>query len=167
MKKFYPFIFPSIALLIVLFLAWRWYNLRTQRDSEISRLGEGVEIENLTETELDRVMKGAGDFKSVDLTAQEATNAGFVRYELKDGKVTFSVTADLPILETGVYQVWVKAAAQQQPSKAFVLEYGKGGYVGSASVDASNLPLEITVSKELRPDNTIEEVVLTGIIPKE
>lgn len=163
MKKFYPFILPTIALAIVAALAFRWYNLRTQRDGEITPFGEGVEIENLSEVEAERVMKGVGDFETAPLSGTGEVQ-GQVRYELKDDKVNFSVNADLPELEEGQYQVWLQDVEGTSRSKAFVLKMGKGGYMGSAALDASKRPFEVVVSMEKTDDSVIEEEILKGMV---
>jgi len=167
MKKLYPYIFPAIALLLVLFLAFRWYNLRTARDGEISPFGEGVEIENLSETELEEVLKGAGDYTTVDLIGNgEAT--GEVRYEVKEDKVLFSVTAALAEATDSAYQVWLQPVDGNGYKKAFVLDYGKVGYFGSASVSSEALPFNVVISKEFNTvDSEVEEVLLEGMISKE
>jgi hypothetical protein len=165
MKKVLPFVFPALAVLIILFLGYRWYNLRTARTPEISKFGEGVEIEDLTAAEQDSVRRGVGDFKSVTLRGEGET-LGTVRYEIKDGKVRFSVTAMLPELTAGQYQVWLKQVGGEGIKPAFVLEDSKSGYMGSAAIDESSLPFEIVVSKEQRPDSTMEEVLLRGTIEK-
>jgi hypothetical protein len=39
--------------------------------------------------------------------------------------------------------------------------------VGSAAISAETLPFEVIVSSEERPDNTLETVMLRGLINKE
>ncbi len=159
LKKYYPYIFPAIALLLVLFLAFRWYNLRTQRDQTPTN-GQ-VEIENLTPEEQEEIVQGANDTTTVNLEG-EATASGQVRYSVKDDRVVFSVSAALEKLTDGVYQVWVKPQDQEQ-HKAFELDYGKGGYTGSAALAADNMPFEVILSKELNSaDNQMEMVILRG-----
>lgn len=166
MKKIYPYIFPAIALILVIFLTWRWYRLRTQRGGEITPLAEGVEIENLSQEEMDKILKGTNDFNTANLAGNN-DYTGQVRYEIKDGRVIFTVNAYLPVLEEGAYQVWVKSANSEKISKAFILEYEKAGYIGSASVAAENLPLEIIISKEMQIyDEVMEEQMLKGVINK-
>ncbi len=168
MKKVLPFVFPLVALIIVMFLAYRWYNLNTtNRPGQINEVGEGVEIEDLSETERNNIMRGVGDFKQVELKgAQGQTAVGNVRYELKDGKLRFSVTADLEGLMGGRYQVWLKSG-DKAAQKAFVLEASKGGYIGSAAISTSELPLEVTVTREATDDATMETTLLQGTIPAE
>lgn len=166
MKKIYPYILPTIALFIVALLAFRWYNIRTQRDGEITPFGEGVEIENLSEVEAERVLKGVGDFETAPLSGTGEVQ-GQVRYEIKDDKVSFSVSADLPELTEGQYQVWLQDVDGKSRSKAFVLGMGKGGYMGSAALDANTLPFEVVVSAEKTDDSEIEEVVLKGMVKQD
>ncbi|MGD9129874.1 MAG: hypothetical protein PVJ09_05300 [Candidatus Woesebacteria bacterium] len=166
MKKLYPYIFPALALLLVLFLAFRWYKLQTNRNSAISPFGEGVEIENLSETEIESVLKGADDYQSVDLVGQKDL-AGQVRYEIKDGRVYFTVVASLPAAEDAIYQVWLKDLASDKKQKAFTLEYGKAGYFGSAAVPEDALPFEVVVTKEKNAaDDEMEEVLLRATLSK-
>lgn len=163
MKKYYPYVFPALALLVVGVLAFRWYNMRTQRDGQITTFGEGVEIENLSESDADRILRGVGDYKTATLSGEGETQ-GQVRYEIKDDKVNFSVIADLPALEAGNYQVWLQDADGLSKSKAFVLEVGKGGFMGSGSLDAEKMPFEVVVSVEKTDDSEMEEVVLKGMV---
>jgi hypothetical protein len=166
MKKFYPYVFPAVALLFVLFLLFRWYNLRTQREGLTSLLSDGVKIENLDPSDASNLLKGASDYKTADL-AGEGTDMGEVRYEVKDGKMLFTVSAVLPKLDEGYYQVWLKEVAGEGKRKALVLEYLKGGYVGSASINADTLPFEVLVTKELTSDDSLEEIVLKGMVEEQ
>lgn len=166
MKKIYPYIFPAVALLFVLFLLFRWYNLRTQREGDMSLLSENVKIENLDASEANSFLKGTGDFQTTEL-AGEPEYSGQVRYEVVDGKVLFSVMTTLPELNEGTYQVWLKETEGASKRKAFNLEYAKGGYMGSAAIDADLLPLEVIVSQEMENDDTLEKVLLRGVITTE
>lgn len=156
-KKYYPFIFPTIALLIVLFLAFRWYNLRTKRDQDTAQ--EQIQIENLTDQEMSEVVNGAPDIATVNLQG-ESTASGQVRYRVREDKVLFSVNASLEELTAGDYQVWIQVG-DEKPQSAFVLEYGKGGYMGSASVSSELLPFDIIVSQE---ENTADQMLETEIM---
>jgi hypothetical protein len=155
MRKFLPYVFPAVVLMVLLFLAARWYSVRTQRDGQVSPFADAVTVENLSQTDAQRILRGVGDLKTVQLTG-EGEVAGQVRYEVKDGKVRFSVMAEVP---TGAYQVWIKEVGSDAKKQAFTLEAGKGGYIGSASVPEATLPFEILVT---RGDDT----VLSGQITK-
>lgn len=163
MKKFYPYIFPAVALLFVFFLLFRWYNLRTQREGLTSLLSDGVKIENLDPSEASDLLKGAKDYQTANLEGEE-TNLGEVRYEVDEERVSFTITAVLPKLEAGFYQVWLKEIGGEGKRKALVLEYLKGGYVGSAALSAETLPFEVVVSREMTDDAQLEEIVLTGMV---
>ncbi len=144
-KQYYPFIVPAISLILVLFLAFRWYNLRTQRDS-ISDVTQ-VEVEDLTQEEL-LVVQGASDVSTVDLKSETDEPAiGQVRYKVEDERVLITITADLPELETESYQVWF-AGQGKEPQQAFMLTRSKAGYLGSASLNIENLPLEVLVTDQ-------------------
>jgi hypothetical protein len=168
MKKFLPFVFPGVALILVLFLAVRWYNSRTVRpadDGKITQFGDGVQIEDLSKSASDKLRSGAKDEKSVELTGADNLK-GEVRYDITDGKVNFSVTANLPEIKDGQYQVWLKQVDGEAKRKAFVLTFGKGGYMGSAAISADLLPFQVIVSKETKNDDTMETSLLTGTITK-
>lgn len=173
MKRFTPFIFPVIVLLIVGFLAWRWYDLRAERAAQRLDFGEGVEIENLTDDERSNVSRGVGDFETVELERpaveegreplEGTENAtGVFRYEIRDNRVVFSVMANLPEEMEGRYQVWLKEVEGEGVRRAFELLMGKGGFEGSAAVSSDLLPFEVLVSRELTDDDTVEDVILRG-----
>lgn len=165
LEKLTPYIFPTIALLIVVFLTFRWYNMRTDRNGEVSPFAEGVEIENLTESELSSVLKGTKDLKTVKMIANSDVT-GEIRYEIKNGRVLFTVNAQLPEEDGVAYQVWLKSLDKDDYRRAFVLDYGKAGFYGSAALSEEVLPFEVVVSKELNNDEQLEEVLLTGVINK-
>ena len=166
LKKYTPFIIPTISLLLVLFLAFRWYNLRTQRDNDL-RFGE-VEIEDLTEEETEVVI-GAPDTSTVELEAEdEQLAAGQVRYRIDDERVLFNVIAELPLDDSAIYQAWISTRDQEIFQRAFVLQLSKGGYMGSASISKEQLPLEIIVSRETESQpEEIGEELLRGEIQEE
>jgi hypothetical protein len=162
MKKFLPFVFPVAALLIVIWLAFSWWKGQTpDKTGDIAGFGEGMQIEDLTDAERKDVMKGSGDYKSVKLEGA-AEAMGQVRYEIADGKIKFSVSANLPELTSGFYQVWLKAVDSGALRKAFKLEDSKGGYMNSAAITQEALPFDVVVTKELVDDETQETVVLQG-----
>ena len=166
MKKYLPYIFPTLAILIVIFLVFRWYRLNTQPQGDITQFGEGVEIENLSPQEVQEVMNSASDYETKDLNVVDQAASGQVRYEIKDGKVRFSIYAALPEISEGQYQVWLRDLSGQSMRKAFVLEATKSGFMGSAAISDEVLPFEIVVSYELRPDDEIEKIVLTKVMEK-
>lgn len=172
MKKFLPFVFPAAALMIVAILAFRWYSSQTQPVGEVgpATFAEGVQIEDLSTTEQNQVMLGVGDYQTVMLEPNQSSDSaemmGQVRYELADGKVKFSVMAGLPILSQGQYQVWLKSVDSEALRKAFVLEFSKGGYLGSAAISEDVLPFEVILSQESVDDASIEQVLMRGVIAK-
>lgn len=167
MKKYLPFVFPAAAFLVVLFLAYRWYSLQSQLDGSVSSAAEGITIEDLTETERDNVLTGVGDFETVAMESQDPQAQGQVRYEIKDGKMNFSVMSGLPELTSGQYQVWLRDIDSQTERKAFKLEFSKGGYLGTAAVSAEVLPFEVVVSREETDDDQMETVLLQGKVKVE
>ena len=164
LKQFLPFVFPTAAIILVIILAFRWYRLRSDQIGQISEFAQGVEIEDLTEAERSSTLTGVEDVETIELQSEQESAMGEIRYELSDGKVKFSVTANLPEEEVVQYQVWLKEVDGQAIRKAFSLEMLKGGYTGSAAISDETLPFEVVVSKEMVDDNLMEQILLRGII---
>jgi hypothetical protein len=177
MKRYTPYIFPTVVFLIVIFLVWRWYDLRAERAAQRLYFGEGIQIEDLTDSEQLAVKNGVGDFQTVELERpttdgvdgeeKMGEGTGVFRYEIQNDRVVFSVIADLPKLSTGAYQVWLKQIDGDTTRKAFRLSPGKGGYEGSAEVPSELLPFEVVVSQEELDDEKVEVVVLRGVVRAE
>lgn len=165
MKKYTPYIFPLVVLGIVFMLVFRWYTLRSER-MEYSILGEGVEIENLSQEELVNSIQGVGDYDSVDLSSDNPENTGMIRYEVKEDKVRFSVMANLPE-PTTEYRVWLKETDGTAMREVFILTAGKGGYIGSAALPSELLPFEVIISESADAKMAAEENVLSGTIEAE
>ncbi|MBW7944766.1 hypothetical protein H3C70_05215 [Patescibacteria group bacterium] len=166
MKKYIPFVFPALALAIVVFLGYRWYTSQTMRSNgQITDFAQGVEVEELSTEQVDKLKPtGAQDIPSVEMTGEGET-AGQVRYEIADGKVAFTVSADLAAPTGGsFYQVWLKEVGGESKKKAFRLEAGKGGFVGWGAISADTLPFEVVVSREINDDDQLEETVLTATV---
>ncbi len=164
LKQFLPFVFPTAAIILVIILAFRWYRLRSEQIGKISEFAQGVEIEDLTETERQTSLSGVKDVERVDLESEQESALGEIRYEISDEKVKFSVAATLPEEEVAQYQVWLKEVDGKAIRKAFALEMLKGGYTGSAAISAETLPFEVVVSKEMVDDNLMEQVLLRGVL---
>lgn len=162
MKKYTPYVFPLVVMSILFMLVFRWYTLRAER-SEYALLGEGIEIENLSQEELVKSITGVGDYESVTLDSQDPDYTGVVRYEIKDEKIRFSVMANLPET-TQEYSVWLKAADGTAMRQVFALVAGKGGFIGSAALPSQLLPLEVIVSTQDEPESADVEYLLRGTI---
>lgn len=166
MKKFFPILFPLIALGVVLFLFFRWRTtqLAQQVTDRPSLFGEGVQIENVSGSQI--LQPNAQNVKVVDLMA-DGEAKGQIRYDVADNMVTFSVFGELPEEQGVTYQVWVKQPEAAQQRKAFTLVMTKAGFTGTGRIGAEYLPLEVIVSKEMAPaDDTMETVLMRGVIVK-
>ncbi len=168
MKRFTPYIFPLIVVGIVFFLVYRWYTLRTERPADSSQYGEGIQIENLSSQEANKMLVGGKDVTTSPLTLSEAapeemTGRGSIRYEVQDSKVVFSVTADLPKKEVP-YVVWMRSPSGDDLTQAFLLTEGKGGLVGSAVVPADKLPLEVIVSTAQTKSEVLKNEIMKGML---
>jgi hypothetical protein len=165
MKKILPFLFPMTSLAIVMFLAFRWYSNRTDRGN-ITPFAENVEIGELTDLETSQVLRGVGDFETVEMEGLGG-ETGEIRYELRDGKVRFSVTADVENEVGLVYQAWLKDPDSEAIRKAFNLEYLKGGMSGTASISMETLPFEVLISREGSQAELPGDTILKGLISEE
>ena len=167
MKQLTPYIFPAVAILIVVVLVFRWYRLNTQTPGSLPDFGEQVQVEDVNEAQAS-ILNGAEDFSSVPMqVGEEVEGTGEIRYEQVEDRVVFSVTADLPELETGEYQVWLRDISGQSVKPVYTLSMSKGGYRGTASFSSSALPIEVVVSQETEPATQPTEILLRGIIPQE
>jgi hypothetical protein len=168
MKKYTPYIFPLIVIVIVFFLVYRWYSIRTQRDSQQADFGEGIQIENLSPEQLQNVMRGSRDISTTQLEPGDSEKAasvgrGAIKYEIANNRVNFTVSADLP-QGTDTFRVWVRSQDGDDLTEAFILETGKGGYMGSASIPQDRLPLEVMVSTASQKSEVMGNVLMKGVI---
>lgn len=158
MKKFLPFVLPIAALLLVIFFVYRWYQQRTETNMPTPEVTAGAEIEELSVSELEsleRMSRGVGNYQTAKLSGDEYEAEA--RYEKKDDKVYVTVTANVPEIVAGKYELWLKSGVATEFSKSKDLDLGKAGYWAAVVISEDNLPLEI----EVRLEN---EVLATGKI---
>ncbi len=176
MKKTAPYIFFLVVILILLWLGFRWYSAKHQNKLISQQLGEGVTIENLSESELKKALGGVKDYETVPLQQVKPTQsptqnptpsadldlAGNIRYEVDGQKLRLGVIVSTTNQELLPLRVWIKKPDGTDVKPLFVLTEGKGGLVGSAQLEAGLLPLEILVTSGTgAPQNSI---VLRGVI---
>jgi len=158
-KKFVPYIFPLLAFAFVVFMFIRWYSNRVAEQGN-GLLSSDLEIINLTQEEEKSIILGTTDFSTVEMMAVGEAS-GEIRYQLLEDKLNFTVTANLPH-SNEAFVVWLKEVEGDAKKKVFTLTYSKAGFIGSASVPAEVLPVEVVVSKE--SDLLLEDALLRGII---
>jgi len=158
-KKFTPYIFPLLAFAFVVFMFVRWYSTRVAEQGS-SLLSNDLEITTLTQEEEESIIRGTTDFSTVEMIAMGEAS-GEVRYQLVEDKLNFTVTANLPE-SNEAFVVWLKEIEGSAKKKVFSLTYSKAGFIGSASVPAEVLPIEVVVSAE--SDLLLEDAFLRGII---
>ncbi len=159
LKKVVPYIFPLLAFAFVVFMFFRWYSNRVAEQGN-SLLSNDLEITTLTQEEEESIIRGTADFATVEMMAVGEAS-GEVRYQLVDDKLNFTVTANLPD-SSEAFAVWLKEIDGDTKKKVFTLTYSKAGFIGSASVPAEVLPIEVVVSTE--SDLLLEDALLRGII---
>ena len=160
-KKFVPYIFPLLAFAFVVFMFVRWYSNRVAEQGN-GLLSSDLEIVSLTQEEEESMIRGTTDFSTVEMMAVGESN-GEIRYQLTEDKLNFTVTANLPDSKEA-FVVWLKEIDGDAKKKVFTLVYSKAGFIGSASVPAEVLPVEVVVSTE--SDLLLEDAFLRGIIEK-
>lgn len=154
-----PYVFPLLAVIFVGIMFARWYQARTAT-TPTGLLDPDFAVESLSAEEQNSIIKGATDSNTVEMQGDEAA-MGEVRYQVADGKLSFTVTANLPAAEEE-YAVWLTDEAKQTRKRVFNLSYSKAGYVGSAMVSADVLPVQVVVSKA--SDLLLQDIVLEATV---
>ncbi len=173
LKKYTPYAFPLLVFLLVFFLVFRWFQLRSERANNELNFSEGIQIENLSEDEQRSMLQGAGDFDTVELSQETSDDSdeammqpeatGVIRYEMVDGKVRFSVIVTAMGADDE-YHVWLHDTDTNELSPALDLVEGKGGLVGTAAISTDLLPVEVVVSTSSDKTTVLENVVLRGML---
>ncbi len=165
MKKYLPYIFPAIAVLVIIGLAFRWSAVRNADQGQVSDFGQSIQVEELSDEQNQARLSRVEDLDSVQLDNQtDEPGAAEVRYEVVDGTVEFTVFGNLPDSDA-TYQVWIGETAGEGVKKAFALKPGKAGYMASGSVTAESLPFDIIISEESNAaDDSLEEIILRGTV---
>jgi hypothetical protein len=165
MKKLVPFVFPLIAILIVIVAAVRWYSDHSAQSGKISDTAATTQVEPNGATGSGNLSHAtsAKDAHTVFLSGQ-APAQGEVRSEIKNGTVWYTITADLPKQKTEKYLVWMVTSTSAVPKKVFLLEQNKGGFIGSGSVSTSLLPITFEITLEKNQPNISSNIILSGIL---
>ncbi len=142
MKKFYPYILPTVALLTILIMLIRWYANQTKENDLEDINTNTYDVETLNDDELKNLRNSSNLKFSKFTNVNEKVGSGEVMYNIKDDKVVFSVSADLP--KDNSYEVWI-VPNEGMPTKAFDLDYGKGGFFGNGSISSKALPFDVVV----------------------
>lgn len=155
LQNFLPYLFPLIAIILVVVMFARWYKGKTA-EAPVSLLDSQLEVESLSAQMQDSIIKGATDYKMLNMVGIDQA-VGEVRYQIKDNKLSFTVTANLPSSKEE-YAVWLSDMDGAAKKRVFNLKYSKAGYVGSAMVSDDVLPVKVLVSKA--SDLMLEDVLL-------
>lgn len=159
LQNLLPYLFPLIAIILVVVMFARWYKGKTA-DVPVSLLDSQLEVESLPAQVQDSVIKGATDYKMLNMIGVDQA-VGEVRYQIKDDKLSFTVTATLPSSKED-YAVWLTDINGDAKKRVFNLKYSKAGYVGSAMVSDDILPVKVLVSKA--SDLMLEDILLQAEI---
>ncbi len=159
LQSLLPYLFPLIAVILVVVMFARWYKGKTA-DAPVSLLDSQLEVESLSAQMQDSIIKGATDYKMINMIGVDQA-VGEVRYQIKDDKLSFTVTANLPSSKED-YAVWLSDVNGAAKKRVFNLKYSKAGYVGSAMVSDDILPVKVLVSKA--SDLMLEDILLQAEI---
>lgn len=165
MQKYTQYLIPLLVFGLVFILVFRWYSQRTEQLGPEELFGEGVEIEDLTDSQEQPAFVLTEDVQTIPMEGLVDNARGEVRYEFtEDGRVRFSVTANLPDPEADEYQVWLKEVDGEAMRRAFSLRINKVGYLGSAALPADLLPFEILVSNATEVSQVTDNVLLRAVL---
>ncbi len=159
LQSLLPYLFPLIAVILVVVMFARWYKGKTA-DAPVSLLDSQLEVESLPAQMQDSIIKGATDYKMLNMVGVDQA-VGELRYQIKDDKLSFTVTANLPNAKED-YAVWLSNMDGAAKKRVFNLKYSKAGYVGSAMVSDDILPVKVLVSKA--SDLMLEDILLQAEI---
>lgn len=144
LQNLLPYLFPLIAIIFVVIMFARWYKGKTA-EAPLSLLDSQLQVESLPAQLQDNILKGATDYATLDLKGVEGA-MGELRYQIKDDKLNFTLTANLPSSKED-YAVWLTDLDGEAKKRVFNLVYSKAGFVGSAVVPADVLPVKVVVAK--------------------
>lgn len=162
MKINQMYLLPIILVSVLgLYLGLKWWNSQTANMPQPA-LTDGLSVDERGESLLKQF--GLNKDRSAQLKGA-GEGYGVVRWS--EDKKAMTTVADLPVLTTGMYQVWLKDA-QDIFTKLGTMRYSKGGYVLDYSFKMS-LPstFSVVVSKEVKNDGVLEEKVLDGDVKTE
>lgn len=154
-----PYIFPLIAIILVVIMFARWYKGKTT-EAPTSTINDQMSVESLPVDMQNSIIKGASDYSMIDMQGA-GQNSGEVRYQVSNDKLTFTVSALLPESKED-YAVWLVDPSSEAKKRVFNLTYSKAGYIGSAAVSASVLPVRVVVTKA--SDLMLDDVLLSAEI---
>jgi hypothetical protein len=162
LKKLLPFVLPLIALILIIIIVSRWYRGQTNNSIATPEYTEGLEIENLSQSELEaleNIKQGLGDYQKVDFTG---VYTGEVRYEVKEDRLFLSITANLP--ETAAaYTLWLTSGATTTRSNDLTLS--KTGYHTALVTTIDKLPLTLIISEDTANAATPSKELLRATVP--
>lgn len=162
MKINQMYLLPIVLVSVLgLYLGLKWWNSQTANMPQPA-LTDGLSVDERGESLLKQF--GLNKDRSAQLKGA-GEGYGVVRWSVD--KKAMTIVADLPVLTTGMYQVWLKDA-QDIFTKLGTMRYSKGGYVLDYSSKMS-LPSTffVVVSKEVKNDGVLEEKVLDGDVKTE
>lgn len=162
MKINQMYLLPIILVSVLgLYLGLKWWNSQTANMPQPA-LTEGLSVDERGESLLKQF--GLNKDRSAQL---KGTGEGYGVVRWSEDKKSMTTVADLPVLTTGMYQVWLKDS-QGVLTKLGTMRYSKGGYVLDYSSKTS-LPASFTVevSKEVKNDAQLEKSVLIGDVKTE
>lgn len=168
MKALIPFILPLVVLIILGAAFWRWVQNNSQ--PAIDPNAASVEVMEVDEASVTELARGAADVPTLNMVApanapEDAVDAhARIRYQIDGNNASLLLLATVPD-QTQTYTAWFKPANSDVLTRAFVLEEGKGGLMGSASVPVSSLPLTVYLTTADNMADVASNTYFEAIIP--
>lgn len=162
MKINQMYLLPIILVSVLgAYLGMKWWNSQTANMPQPA-LTEGLSVDERGESLLKQF--GLNKDRSAQL---KGTSEGYGVVRWSEDKKSMTSVADLPVISAGMYQVWLKDA-QGVVTKLGTMRHDKGGYVLDYKSKLS-LPssFSVVISKEMKNDGQIEEVILEGEVATE
>jgi hypothetical protein len=155
LQNLLPYFFPLVAIILVVIMFARWYKGKTA-EAPVSLLDQQLEVQALPSEMQDNIIKGATDYQVLNMIGTNQA-VGEVRYQIKDDKLNFTITANLAESKEE-YAVWLADVNGDAKRRVFNLVYSKAGYIGSASVSDDILPVKVVVTKA--SDLMLQDILL-------
>ena len=157
-----PMVLLPIVLVVILgaYLGIRWWNSRVETLPK-QMISENAAVDEQGQTLLKNFKMTEQNTVQLKPVNQGDQSYGVVRWS--DNKESLTVVASLPVLTKGSYEAWMSDG--QKTTKLGTLRVEKGGYLldykGTSTLSST---FTVTVSRELKNDDSIEEQILEGTV---
>jgi hypothetical protein len=165
MKNNPMFLLPTILVLVIGgYLVFSWWRGATDSMPKPQVPEESYMVDERGQSLLEQF--GATEDRAIQLKAEEGVE-GYGVVQWSEDKSSMTVLASLAQPTTGRYQAWVRSS-DGSVKKLGTLRMQKAGYILDLKLGtAVNTNDQILVSLEGTDDQTLEKVLLVGVVPEE